>query len=105
MTLIKNLLVIIFSILIVLSSYACRKPISYFQPGMTKEDVIQEWGDTPLKTFKILNGKTYEMWQYNFSGGICYIIFENNQMVATHVEQPKNQLTIRDALLLKLITK
>jgi hypothetical protein len=72
---------------------------------MTKEDVTQAWGDTQLKTFRILNNKTYEIWQYNFRGCICYIIFENDQMVATHVEQPKNQLTFRDALLLRLITK
>ena len=105
LTLTKILLLLIsFSVILFLSS-ACRKPISHFQPGMTKEDVISAWGNTPLKTFKILDDKTYEIWQYNFRNGICYIVFKNNQMIATHVEQPQSQLMPREVLLLRLIAK
>lgn len=105
-TLAKILFLSVFCVLFILFSFACRKPISHFQPGMTQADVIRAWGNTPLQTFKILNGKTYEIWQYNFRGGVCYVVFNDKHIIATHVEQPqRHSLTIRDALLLKLITR
>ena len=55
-------------ILFVLLLSACRNYVvdRPLNPGMTKEEVKQQWGDTGRKEFLIVEGEKVDFWYYNF---------------------------------------
>jgi hypothetical protein len=88
---------IIISLILLVIACSTRKPIGYFQPGMTKQDVVKEYGDTPIKTFRTVEGKTFEIWQYDFTHfrygwgwmtNKVYFVFEGDKIVSTHLQEP-----------------
>ncbi len=87
--LMKKYIQISFVILLVaLALISCRKSINDFQPGMTKHDVIEAWGDKCIKTFFTSNeGKVIEVWRYNFRDNYSYILFDDDKIIATHYQQ------------------
>ena len=93
----KSKTFIIISLIVLVTACSPRKPIGYFQPGMTRQDVVREYGDTPIKTFRTVEGTTFEIWQYNFThyhygcGLITnrvYFVFEGDKIVSTHLQEP-----------------
>jgi hypothetical protein len=59
--------------------------VSDIKPNMTKEEVASLWGRTPLVTYKPVDGKAVETWEYHFSNSdsICSITFSQERVVAT----------------------
>lgn len=59
--------------------------VSDVKPNMTKEEVVALWGKTDLITYKMVNGKTLETWEYHFSNtdSLCFVTFSEDRVVAT----------------------
>jgi len=77
-----------------LFSFSCRTSISEFKPGMSKQEVIDAWGDRAIKTFRTIDGRTFEVWQYNFKHR-CYLVFENDRLIETSLGNPPPILRIK----------
>ncbi len=62
---------------------------SDIRPNMTKEDVVSLWGTTDLITYKTVNGKTIETWEYHFaaSNSVCSITFVEDRVTNTGCKQ------------------
>jgi hypothetical protein len=58
---------------------------------MTKEDVISLWGKTDLITYKTVNGKTAEIWEYHFgtTDSVCWITFIQDKVASTQCRRPR----------------
>jgi len=69
--------IFIFIILILVFSSCHPRYISDIKPAMTKEEVVSLWGKAGLTTYKIVNGRSIETWEYYFSNSdsICWVDF------------------------------
>ena len=61
------------------------RSVSDIKPNMTKEEVASLWGRTPLVTYRTVNGKAVETWEYHFSNtdSICWVTFSQDRVAAT----------------------
>ena len=59
--------------------------VSDIKPNMTKEEVASLWGRTPVITYRTVNGKAVETWEYRFanSDSICWVTFSQDRVAAT----------------------
>ena len=71
--------------LILVFSSCHPRHVSDIKSNMTKEEVISLWGKTDFITFKAVNGKTIETWEYHFlnSNSICLVTFSQDRVVNT----------------------
>lgn len=69
---------------LVISSCHARR-VSDIKPNMTKEEVASLWGRTPLVTYKAVDGKAVEIWEYHFSSSdsICSVTFSQERVTTT----------------------
>ena len=81
----KVLFLFLFVVLIPVFSSCHPRHVSDIKPNMTKEDVVSVWGGTNLITYKTVNEKTIETWEYHFSnsGSICWVSFSQDRVVST----------------------
>jgi hypothetical protein len=77
------LFLLVAAILIFSSCHPRR--VSDIRSNMTKEEVVSLWGKTDLITFKTVNGRTIEIWEYHFfnTDSICQITFSQDRVVST----------------------
>ncbi len=77
--------VFLFAGLILVFSSCHPRHVSDIKPNMTKEEVVSLWGGTSLITYKTVNGKTLETWEYHFSNtdSICWVTFSQDRVVST----------------------
>jgi hypothetical protein len=75
----------LFAVLILVFSSCHPRHVSDIKPNMTKEEVASLWGRTPLVTYRTVNGKAVETWEYHFSNtdSICWVTFSQDRVVAT----------------------
>ncbi len=81
-----------FVALILILSSCHPRHTSDIRPNMTKEEVVSLWGGTSLITYKTVNGKTYETWEYHFAttDSNCWVTFFQNRVVSTECRrQPR----------------
>jgi len=92
----KFFICVLIVIVLAMASFfvSCRKSISEFTPGMSKQEVIDAWGDKAIKTFRTIDGRTFEVWQYNFKHR-CYLVFENDRLIETSLGNPPPILRIK----------
>ena len=78
-----------FAVLTLVLSSCHTRHVSDIRPNMTKEDAVSLWGSTDLITFKTVNGKTVETWEYHFaaSNSVCWITFIENRVTNTGCKQ------------------
>ena len=59
--------------------------VSDIKPAMTKEEVVVLWKKTGLTTYKIVNGRSIETWEYYFSDfdSICWVDFFQDTVAAS----------------------
>jgi len=79
----KRILCLFLFIVLVLIFSSCHpRHVSDIKPAMTKEEVVSSWGKTELITYKTVNGKTLETWEYHFasSDSICRITFVDDRV-------------------------
>jgi hypothetical protein len=82
----KQFIYLFLSVSLFLVFASCHpRHVSDIKPNMTKEEVASLWGRTPLVTYKTVDGKAVETWEYNFSNSdsICWITFSQERVVAT----------------------
>ena len=72
-------------VLIIIFSSCHPRYASDIKPNMTKEEVVSLWGKTDLVTFKNVNERSLETWEYYFSSSdsICWVAFSEDRVVAT----------------------
>ena len=75
----------LFVALILVFSSCHPRHVSDIRANMTKEEVVSLWGGTSLITYKTVNGKTLETWEYHFSNtdSICWVTFSQDRVVST----------------------
>jgi len=75
----------LFPVLILVFSSCHPRHVSDIKPNMTKEEVVSLWGRTDLISFRTVNGKAVETWEYHFSNtnSICLVTFSQDRVVAT----------------------
>jgi len=71
------------SISILASCHA--RQVSDVKANMTKQEVTALWGGTPLITYRTVDGKTLETWEYHFSNtdSICQVTFSQDRVIST----------------------
>ena len=82
----KNILCLFLLVVLILVFSSCHpRHVSDIRPNMTKEEVASLWGRTPLVTYRTVNGKAVETWEYHFSstGSICLITFSEDRVAGT----------------------
>jgi hypothetical protein len=82
----KRIICLFLFVFFILVFSSCHpRHVSDIRPNMTKEDVISLWGKTSLITYKTVNGKTLEIWEYHFlhSDSDCWVTFSQNRVVST----------------------
>jgi hypothetical protein len=73
-------------VVLMLTFSSCHpRHVSDVKANMTKEEVVTLWGKTDLITYKTVNGKTLETWEYHFSNtdSLCFVTFSEDRVVAT----------------------
>ena len=68
------------------SRFFCHpRHVSDIKQNMTKEEVASLWGRTDLISFRTVDGKAVETWEYHFSNtdSICWVTFSQDRVVAT----------------------
>jgi hypothetical protein len=75
----------LFVVLILIFSSCHPRHVSDIKPNLTKEEVVSLWGKTDLITYKPVNGKTIETWEYHFlnSDSTCWVTFSQDRVAAT----------------------
>jgi hypothetical protein len=75
----------LFVVLILIFSSCHPRYVSDIKPDMTKEEVVSLWGKTDLITYRNVNGRSLETWEYYFSNSdsICWVTFCQDRVVAT----------------------
>jgi len=78
----------VFAVLILVFSSCHPRHVSDIKPNMAKEEVASLWGRTPLVTYRTVNGKSVETWEYHFSNtdSICWVTFSQDRVVATQCQ-------------------
>ncbi len=81
----KVLRLFLLVVLILVSSSCHPRHVSDIKPNMTKEEVVSLWGKTDLITYRTVNGKPVEIWEYHFSnsGSACWITFSQDRVAST----------------------
>jgi hypothetical protein len=82
----KRIICLFLLIVIILVFSSCHpRHVSDIKPNMTKEKVVSLWGKTPLITYRTVNGKTTETWEYDFlnSNSICWVTFSQDRVIST----------------------
>jgi len=84
----KILCLFLFAILIFVFSSCRPRHVSDIKPNMTKEEVVSLWGNTGLITYRTVDGKTLETWEYHFlnSNSTCRVSFSQERVVATQCQ-------------------
>jgi hypothetical protein len=79
----------LFVALIFIFSSCHPRHVSDIRPNMTKEEVVSLWGKTDLVTYKTVNGRTLETWEYHFANtdSICLVTFSRDRVVSTECRQ------------------
>ena len=75
----------LFAVLIFVFASCHPRHVSDIRPNMTKEEVVSLWGKTDLISFRTVNGKAVETWEYHFSNtsSLCWVTFSQDRVVAT----------------------
>jgi len=75
----------LFAVLILVFSSCHPRHVSDIRLNMTKEEVVSLWGRTDLISFRTVNGKAVETWEYHFSNtnSLCWVTFSQDRVVAT----------------------
>jgi hypothetical protein len=75
----------LFVVLILIFSSCHPRYVSDIKPNMTKEEVVSLWGKTDLITYRNVNGRSLETWEYYFSNSdsICWATFSQDRVVDT----------------------
>ncbi len=75
----------LFLVLILVFSSCHPRHVSDIKPNMTKEEVVSLWGRTPLITYRTVNGRPTETWEYRFlnSNSVCWVTFSQDRVVTT----------------------
>ena len=75
----------LFVVLILIFSSCHPHYVSDIKPNMTKEEVVSSWGKTDLITYRNVNERSLETWEYYFSNSdsICWVTFFQDKVVAT----------------------
>ena len=75
----------VFVVLMLIFTSCHPRHVSDVKANMTKEEVVSLWGKTDLTTYKTVNGKTLETWEYHFpnTNSICFVTFSEDRVVAT----------------------
>jgi len=75
----------VFVALILILPSCHPRHVSDIKANMTKEEVVSLWGKTDLITYKTVNGKTFETWEYHFSNtdSVCWVIFLQDRVTST----------------------
>jgi len=82
----------LFVALIFVFSSCHPRHVSDIRTNMTKEEVVSLWGKTDFITYRTVNGKTVETWEYHFSNtdSICLVTFSQDRVVGTECRrQPR----------------
>jgi hypothetical protein len=82
----KRIICLFLFVVIILVFSSCHpRHVSDIKPNMTKEEVVSLWGKTDLITYKPVNGKTIETWEYHFlnSNSVCWVTFSQDRAVST----------------------
>ena len=79
-------------VLIFVFSSCHVRHVSDIKVNMTKEQVTSLWGGTPLVTYKTVDGKTVETWEYHFasSDSLCWVTFSQDRVTATQCRPVRN---------------
>lgn len=73
-------------VVVILIFPSCHpRHVSDIKANMTKEEVAALWGKTDLITYKTVDGKTLETWEYHFSNtdSICLVTFSQDRVIST----------------------
>ena len=75
----------IFVIFILILPSCHPRHVSDIKANMTKGEVAALWGKTDLITYKTVDGKIFETWEYHFSNtnSICLVTFSQDRVVNT----------------------
>lgn len=81
----KILCLFLFAVLIFVFSSCHPRHVSDIKPNMTKEEVVSLWGKTDHITYRTVNGKTLETWEYHFlnTNSDCWVTFSQDRVVST----------------------
>ena len=82
----KRIISLFLFVVIFLAFSSCHpRHVSDIRPNMTKKEVVSLWGRTDLITYRTVNGRTIETWEYHFlnSGSDCWITFSQDRVAAT----------------------
>jgi hypothetical protein len=82
----KRIICLLLFVVLILVFSACHpRHVSDIKQNMTKEEVASLWGRTPLITYRTVNGKAVETWEYYFSStdSICWVTFSQDKVAAT----------------------
>ena len=66
----------------ILAFSSCHpRHVSDIKPNMTKEEVVSLWGKTDLISFRTVNGKAVETWEYQFlnTNSVCWVTFSQDR--------------------------
>ena len=75
----------IFAVFILVLPSCHPRHVSDIKANMTKDEVAALWGKTDLITYRTVDGKTLETWEYHFSNthSICLVTFSQDRVVNT----------------------
>ncbi len=75
----------LFVVLILVFSSCHPRHVSDIKQNMTKEEVASLWGRTPLISYRTVDGKAVETWEYHFSStdSICWVTFSQDKVSST----------------------
>ena len=81
----KILCLFLFGALIFIFSSCHPRHVSDIKPNMTKGEVVSLWGKTDLITYRTVNGKPLEIWEYHFlnSNSNCSVTFSQDRVAST----------------------
>jgi hypothetical protein len=82
----KRIIYLLFLVAFILIVSSCHpRHVSDIRPNMTKEEVVSLWGKTDLITFKTIDERTTETWEYHFfnTDSICRVTFSQDTVVST----------------------
>jgi hypothetical protein len=82
----KRIIYLFLLVVVILIFSSCHpRHVSDIRPNMTKEEVVSLWGRTDLITYRTVNGRNAEIWEYDFfnTDSICWVTFSEDKVVST----------------------
>ncbi len=82
----KRIIDLAFLVVLILVLSSCHpRHVSDIKTNMTKEEVASLWGRTPVITYRTVNGKAVETWEYHFanSDSVCWVTFSQDRVAST----------------------